>query len=92
MKNIYKYKLEMKPVQEIELPLIEVLDVQLQNGIPCLWAVVADNPDSYFVKTNMIRVHCFGTGTEDVEHNYHNGLNYISTVQIGGFVFHYFWE
>lgn len=38
---IYKYQLQVKELQEIEMPaLSEILDVQVQGGMICLWAKV----------------------------------------------------
>lgn len=41
METIWKYELEVVGSQEIKLPTgFEVLSVQVQNGIPCLWVRV----------------------------------------------------
>lgn len=40
---IYKYQLDLKEEQEIYVPIgSSFLTVQLQNGIPCLWAKVSE--------------------------------------------------
>lgn len=41
---IYKYPLEMKPVQEVEMPHgAQIIHVAAQYEIPCLWAIVDPN-------------------------------------------------
>lgn len=84
MKTIYKYALKVKGLQEIELPEgYEILDVQMQNGIPCIWALV----DTENVPVKM-EVHIFATGDRVLLPD----LNYIGTVQMlgGQAVFHVF--
>lgn len=85
MKKVFKYPLEMRDVQQIELPsLSEILTVQAQHGEAMLWALV--NPD--ITSTEMRSIRIAGTGrTLDEPH-----LKYISTFQImgGSLVFHAF--
>lgn len=83
MKSIWKFQLE-DGVTKIEAPIVKFLTVQLQSGIPCVWAIV--DTDRRAKKFNVSLV---GTGWEM------EALNpdkYIGTIQIGGFVWHYFWE
>ena len=40
MQMIYKYKLEFQPIQIVKLPLKRILTIQIQDGTPCLWALV----------------------------------------------------
>ncbi len=83
MNKIYKYKLEIiSERQRIEAPFImKDLSIQLQNGIPCLWAAV--NTDSDLILYEIIIV---GTGCEVPQ----DAEEYIGTVQIGQFVWHFF--
>ena len=85
---ILKYPLrnDLAMQQEIEIQglLVKVLTVQLQNGIPTLWAVVDPNPQY----SELLTIITLGTGWQD------DGLGsyeYISTVQDKeGYVWHYF--
>lgn len=82
MRTIYKYPLEVSGTQVIEAPIEKILDIQIQNGRPCLWAVVnTDTPVYHLV------VHCFMTGEKDPPVD---KLNYISTTQVGDYVLHWF--
>lgn len=85
MERIYKYPLEWKAEQTIELPLVGALTVQMQNHTPCLWAVVNEE-----VPTVKIKVYMVGTGQEIdcVEKE----LAYLNTVQYGVYVWHFFIE
>lgn len=84
MKSIFKYQLKTTDLQEIEMPeLAEVLCVQVQNGIPCIWAKVETE--------NALKKRAFfvvGTGNPLPD----NPSNYIGTYQLydGGLVFHLF--
>lgn len=41
MKRIFKYRLETTDEQTIAMPKgAEILSLQAQNGIPCIWAMV----------------------------------------------------
>ena len=86
MKTIYKYPLQVTDTQEIEMPAGGMaLSVQMQNGVPCLWAVV----DTDAPKIKRI-IHVYGTG-HPMESHVHR---YISTFQMqgGALVFHAFEE
>lgn len=84
MKKIYKYPLTLTDTQFVELPLgAEILTAQMQDNQLCLWAMV--NTLSEAVKKNR-RIEIIGTGNPVPTGN----LKYISTVQIGGLVFHVF--
>lgn len=82
-KVIYKYELNFKSVTTIEMPKsAEVLTIQMQNGIPCIWAKL--NPDQEKqLRTFML----IGTG-----HSFEDfgNLNYIGTIQDSYYVFHCF--
>lgn len=80
------------PIQDGWHQVIEVpegarfLDAQIQDGAPCVWALV--DP-----KANRRRWHFHWIGTgDDVpdDIDYGDGDVYIATVQMGAFVFHLF--
>jgi hypothetical protein len=85
-KQIWKYELQIKNLQEIEMPIgAEILTVQVQDNLPVLWALV----DVQAEKERRV-IEVLGTGN-----NIHYGMGasrkYISTFQtIGGFVGHVF--
>lgn len=86
MKTIFKYPLSVIDEQEISMPVsARILCVQVQRGVPCLWALV-DPDDSQTPRS--IRI--VGTGHPirwgaGIEH-------YIGTFQAleGALVFHVF--
>ena len=86
MKTIHKYALIATGVQVITMPNnSEILTVQTQNGVPCIWALVdTDNSPEERV------FYIFGTGQEvgDAILN----MIYIGTFQMenSGLVFHLF--
>jgi hypothetical protein len=84
-KTIWKYELTPDKLS-IEMPKdAEILSVQMQNDIPCVWALV--NPENK-VKEKVIEI--FGTGHE----MYCDGISrkFIGTFQMHGglLVFHLF--
>ncbi len=93
MKRIYKYKLEIRDIQDVFLPIdCEMLSVQVNHGQPCLWALV---PGESGVPEQPRTIYCIGTG--------HNILiplgKFLGTVQMMGgptesdkniYVFHFF--
>lgn len=84
MEVIYKYPLEFKGFQEIELPQgYEILDIHVQNGIPCIWALV--DTGNKLVKTD---IHMYATGDTIKE----SDLEYVGTIHLlaGQAVFHVF--
>lgn len=59
MKTIYKYQLQIKDVQLLELPTnYRILSVKEQNGDLYLWAIVDTDAEG---KTS-IQIEIFGTG------------------------------
>lgn len=59
MKTIYKYPLEIKDEQIIDLPPNHtILSVQMQNDVLCLWALV--EPSNYM--TTEVKIRIYGTG------------------------------
>lgn len=83
MRTIYKYPLLILDEQEVEMPMgAGLMTVQMQNGQPCLWALV-DTRNTVEKRKVLIR----GTG-----HPADNVGRYISTFQMkgGALVFHAF--
>lgn len=84
-KTIWKYSIATTDYQELTLPNgANILTVQVQGGIPCLWALV--DPEE---QNSRVKIRIFGTGhvIEDQDE-----LKYIGTYQLngGGLVFHVF--
>jgi hypothetical protein len=86
MRTVYKYPIEIKGVQELDMPVgASVLTVQIQRGRPCIWAIV--DPEQAEINPRSFRL--AGTGHpidgDDV-------LCYIGTFQLseGDLVFHLF--
>ena len=84
MNTIYKYPLEPRDEQAVRMPQgAVVLCAQVQNGQICLWARVWSESESE-ARTFWI----VGTGRPMPESK--RPPQYISTVQIDGFVWHIF--
>ena len=83
MKTVYKYNLLMTQRQNITMPLgYQLLNIEVQNGIPRIWAKVdTDQPDTE------VELATYGTG-EKIEES--DNLRYIGTFQINGLVAHVF--
>ena len=80
MKTIYKYTLDSQDCT-LHLPKgAEILTVQLQNGIPTLWALV--NPMTVTEERHI----CIVGTVWDVE----DTMKYITTYMDGYFVWHVF--
>ena len=84
-KAIWKFELEVTDNQVIEIPIdSEILTAQVQNGKPCLWALVnpTKNKEKRFIEM-------FGTGHE-IDMNVNR--NYLGTIQLhdGLFIVHVF--
>ena len=80
---IWKYRLKVTGTQGVMMPdEATPLCVQVQNGEPTLWALVdPKNP-------NVCKgIRMSGTGETRVPSDW----QYIGTVQIDGYVWHYFW-
>lgn len=85
MKTIWKFPLKMTDRQIVEMPLpAKLLCVQLQGRNPneaaCLWAEVDPEGEKVRIEIAMI-----GTG-----HPLPDGMRYISTMQYGALVFHFY--
>jgi hypothetical protein len=86
MKTIWKFPLEVTDSQEVGVPAgAQILDVQVQGGQPCLWAIVHPG-----VQTVRRTVRIYGTGHQAPDDL--NRADYIGTFQLmgGGLVFHAF--
>lgn len=80
MKRIWKYVID-KPVTVHEIPWhSRVLDVETQNGNPCVWFEVEDT----YVKTK-VGFHAVPTGGSPVGENF---LGTAHNVDDAGLVFH----
>lgn len=87
MKKIYKYELDISDYFYVTMPKgAEVLTVQIQNSIPCVWALVDTNN---IEETYVFRI--FGTGQRMPDD--FSG-KYIGTFQLisGNIVFHLYLE
>ena len=84
MKTIWKYQIQTTDYQDIEMPIeAQILTVQVQNGEPCLWALI--DPDQ---KRGIRQIRIIGTG-----HIIDNSIDeYLGTYQLrdGALVFHVF--
>lgn len=90
MKTIYKYTLpETADVQIVRMPVdFQILTLQLQHGVPTIWALVDDNDPPVVAR----KFRTIGTG-----HDFRDSAEfpvYVGTFQINGgmFVFHVFTE
>ncbi|MEN6293881.1 MAG: hypothetical protein ABFD07_17925 [Methanobacterium sp.] len=85
VQTIWKYTLESKEMQDIELPEdAEVLTVQNQNGNICMWVRLDPTAPKVYRTFGV-----FGTGWNVITGS---NFKYIGTVQLdgGAFVFHIF--
>lgn len=85
--KIYKYILDFRNIQIINAKIIKPLSIQLQNKKVYLWAIVDETEINC---ESVIRL--YETGSKlDIDYAGIE-LNYISSLQLGSFVFHYFME
>lgn len=83
MRTIYKYPIELKEEQTIEVHSgAFFFNAQMQNGIICLWAEVFT---THRIEKTKIRI--FGTGHEIPNEL---RLNPIATIQMDSLVYHVF--
>jgi len=84
MDMIWKFPFEISDTVRIEMPKnAYILHIECQNNIPCMWAIVDPVADTEIRKFRII-----GTGhpfTYNPEF-----LGFISTFQMGQFVWHVF--
>lgn len=85
MPNIYKYPLEWKPAQTVKCKAVKILDIQIQNGQPVMWAIATTD-----AKEHVVGIIMQNTGTDVLA--LVEEFTYISTTQIDGFVGHWFYE
>ena len=84
MRKIYKYELPVDGgIIAIKQCIIKILNIQEQNGIPVMWAIV--DPDDEVIEP--LKIIAIGTGWE-----LPTGLeDYLGTAQDKyGFIWHYF--
>lgn len=86
MKTIHKYKLDIVGLPFAKMPAkAEILTLQLQNGIPCIWVLVDTQEET--VERQFIT---FGTGEKLPDDT--SNLKYVGTYQLhnGQLVLHLF--
>ena len=85
MKRVFKYQLGVSDEQVVNLPIgSRILSLQVQRGIPCIWAIVDDQE----VKTSPVKILMFGTGNHISDED--AGNRFAGTIQIRDLVFHVF--
>lgn len=88
-KTIHKYQLLVTDEQDVIMPLgARILTIQVQNNIPCAWAII--NPNEIQVERK--RILLIGTGHKIDDDILKFNLSYISTFQLKeeSLVFHAF--
>jgi hypothetical protein len=82
MKTIWNYPLEVTDLQTLKIPQgAQILSAQIQSGQLMLWALVdTSNP------CEKVKIEVVGTGNPIAD----ACRKYISTVQMGPFVWHVF--
>lgn len=79
--RVWKWSLRVASLQSLPIPKnAEILTVQLQDNIPCLWALVDETAPIEYRSFAI-----YGTG-EPIS----NPGKYIGTFQLGALVFHVF--
>lgn len=89
MKQIWEFPLETTDVQRIEMPVgAEILTIQTQNEVPCIWALVDTGTSVLKCKRTF---NIFRTG-HNIPELVDSHRKYIGTYQLnnGGLVFHCF--
>ena len=87
MRAIYKYLIPVQNEFEIPMPVSsEVLAVQVQHGVPCIWCLL--NPGNA-TKNRKFRI--YPTGFE-IPDKYIDAMRYVGTFQLeeGDFIGHLF--
>jgi hypothetical protein len=85
MRQIFKYQLEVKKWQTLILPVsFKPLTLQVQAGVPCMWAEVETTEETASFTFGM-----FPTGHIELPNS---EMKYLGTVQMGNgsLVFHYY--
>ena len=84
--RIFKFRLKSETEQIVRMPAkSEIMDIQMQNGVPVMWALVDDSSEIIDVKINM-----YWTGEELRKSN--SEEIFLATVQDGEIVCHFFME
>lgn len=84
--KIFKFRLKSESEQIVRMPAkSELMDIQVQSGVPVMWALVDDSSEIIDVKINM-----YWTGDELVKSN--SEKTFLATVQDGEIVCHFFME
>lgn len=89
MKTIYKYPIQVITENLVIMPKgADILTVQVQKGIPFIWALVDKEQENQ--ETKIIEV--FGTGHDIHELMHRQTRKYIDTFQLhqGELIFHVF--
>ncbi|MDD3944639.1 MAG: hypothetical protein PHS38_07995 [Bacteroidales bacterium] len=82
--KIWKIELTKERTQLVKMPeKSEIMDIQMQNGKPVMWFLT--NPESKEIE---VKINMYGTGWE--MHENASKDEYLSTVQDGGLVWHFF--
>jgi hypothetical protein len=82
--EIWKIQLKKERTQLVKMPeKSEIMDIQMQNGKPVMWFLTNPERKEIEVKINM-----YSTGWETHENTSKD--EYLSTVQDGEFVWHFF--
>jgi hypothetical protein len=85
MKTIWKFPLKVDDVQLVPMPMgAEVLTMQIQDGQPCLWALVDGGE-----RQEQRLIEIFGTGNP-IHEDAGIQRRYIGTFQQSPFVWHVF--
>lgn len=88
MHRIFKYSLQIKDQQELELPKEAViLSVINQNNLPTIYALVNDNEG---VDTEKYNFYILGTGHP--ARHLDSAIQFLNTIQIGPFIWHIFYN
>ena len=84
MKKIFKYELSFENRTFLKMPeKSEIMDIQIQNGKPVMWAMV--EPDSREIE---VKINIYGTGWT-IDHLATKD-EYLATICDGELVFHFF--
>ena len=78
---IYKY--DLRPGY-VEAPIKKILDVQYQDGVPVMWAIV--KPDSRKIRIDV----AFVVTGQEIDQEILREYDYMKTLQDGWYVTHVF--
>jgi len=87
--SIWKFPLKTTDYQEVSMPKgAQILSIQVQNEVPCIWAVVDDNADK---EVRIFEIYGTGNGYSDLKW-FGKEHSFIGTYQLynGDLVFHCF--